>query len=160
LSEKNTAGRITKNKNKTISLETKLDILRRFNKGERAVEIAKAVGLAPATVRTIRGRDGDKIEEAAKSATLLDAKTMICTRSALMIKMESLLSIWIENQVAQRIPLSKSIIDLASLVTGCVYLVLCDFCQFFINNCVTCALLCDLVQHNQRCLCFKSSVYV
>jgi len=47
MSEKNTAGRIAKNK-------TKLDILRRFIKGERAVEIAKAVGLAPTTVRTIR----------------------------------------------------------------------------------------------------------
>jgi len=50
--------------------------------------------------------------------------------------------------------------DLASLVTGCVYLVLCDFCQFVINICVTGALLCVLVQHNQPCLCFKSSVYV
>jgi len=54
----------------------------------------------------------------------------------------------------------SSFIDLASLVTGCVYLVLCDFCQFVINICVTGALLCDLVQPNQPCLCFKSSVYV
>jgi len=51
-------------------------------------------------------------------------------------------------------------IDLASLVTGCVYLVLCDFCQFVINICVTGALLCVLVQLNQPWLCFKSSVYV
>jgi len=36
-------------------------------------------------------------------------------------------------------------IDLASHVTGWVYLVLCDFCQFVINICVTGALLCDLV---------------
>lgn len=102
---------LPKIKKKTISLETKLDILRRFDKGEKAVEIAKAVGLAATTVRTIRDRDGDKIREAAKSATSLDAKTMTRTRSALMIKMESLLSIWIENQVAQRIPLSKMVIQ-------------------------------------------------
>jgi len=38
--------------------------------------------------------------------------------------------------------------ELASLVTGCVYLVLCAFCQFVINICDTGALLCDLVQHN------------
>ena len=75
-------------------METKLDILRRFHKGEKAVEIAKAVGLAVTTVRTIKDRDGNKIKEAAKSATLLDAK------SALMIKMKSLLSMWIEKQVA------------------------------------------------------------
>ena len=58
------------------------------------MEIAKAVGLAVTTVRTIKDRDGNKIKEAAKSATLLDAK------SALMIKMKSLLSMWIEKQVA------------------------------------------------------------
>ncbi|KAK2579997.1 hypothetical protein KPH14_010762 [Odynerus spinipes] len=74
MSGKGAAGRITKNKKKTISLETKLDILRRFDKGEKAVEIAKA--------------DGDKIREAAKSTTSLDAKTITRTRSALMIKME------------------------------------------------------------------------
>lgn len=75
------------------------------------MEIAKAVGLAATTVRTIRDRDGDKIREAAKSAPSIDAKTMTRTRSALMIKMESLLSIWIENQVAHRIPLSKMVIQ-------------------------------------------------
>jgi len=56
--------------------------------------------------------------------------------------------------------LSNYLSSLASLVTNCVYLVLCDFCQFVINICVTGALLCDLVQHNQPCLCFKSFVYV
>ncbi|UYV66728.1 CENPBD1 [Cordylochernes scorpioides] len=89
-------------------LETKLDIQRRFDKGEKAVKITKAVGLAATTVRTIRDRDGDKIREAAKFATSLDAKMMKHTRSALMIKIESLLSIWIENQVAERIPLKKA----------------------------------------------------
>jgi len=39
-------------------------------------------------------------------------------------------------------------VDLASLVTGCVYFVLCDFCQFVINICDTSALLSDLLQHN------------
>lgn len=111
MSGKIATGKITKKNKKTISLETKLDILRRFNKGEKAVVIAKAVGLAPTTVRTIRDRDGGKIREAAKSATSLEAKKMTRTRSALMIKMENLLSIWIENQVAQKIPLSKMVIQ-------------------------------------------------
>ena len=92
-------------------METKLDILRRFDKGEKAVEIARAISLAATTVRTIRDRDGNKIREAAKSSTSLDAKTMTRRRSALMIQMESLLSIWIENQVAHRIPLSKMVIQ-------------------------------------------------
>ena len=69
MSGKGAAGRITKNKIKeTISFETKLDILRRFDKEAKAVEIAKAVGLAATIVKTIRDRDGDKTREAAKSA--------------------------------------------------------------------------------------------
>ena len=63
MSGKDAAGRIAKNKKKSISLETKLDILRRFDKGEKAVEIARAVGLSATTVRTIRDRDADKIRE-------------------------------------------------------------------------------------------------
>jgi len=53
----------------------------------------------------------------------------------------------LENNVLKK-KASVPRIDLASLVTGCVYLVLCDFCQFVINICDTGALLCDLVQHN------------
>ena len=64
------SGRIANNKKKTVSLKTKLDILRRFFKGAKAVEIAKAVGPAVTTVRTIKDRDGNKIKEAAKSAAL------------------------------------------------------------------------------------------
>lgn len=103
-------GRITKKK-KTLSLEIKLDILRRFDNGEKAVDIAKALNLPATTVRTIQARDRDKIKEAAKSVTSLDAKTMTRTRSSFMIKMESLLSIWIQNQIAQKIPLSKMVIQ-------------------------------------------------
>ena len=64
MSGKGVAGRITKNKKKNYQLGDKI-------RGEKAVEIAKAVGLAATTVRT-----WDKIREAAKSATSLDAKTM------------------------------------------------------------------------------------
>ena len=46
---------------------------RNFNIVLFYIEIAKAVGLAATTVRPIRDRDGDKIREAAKSATSLDA---------------------------------------------------------------------------------------
>jgi len=101
------ASKITKKHKKTITLEMKLDILRRFDKGEKAVEISKVLCLAPTTLRSIRDRDGNKIREAAKSITSLDTKTVTRTRSALMTKMESLLSIWIENLVGQKMPLSK-----------------------------------------------------
>lgn len=68
---------------KIITLETKLDILRRFDKGRKAVRKAKTVGLAATTIRSIRDRDGIrefKMRESSNLATSLDASTMIRTR--------------------------------------------------------------------------------
>ena len=42
-----------------------------------------------------------------KSATTFNAKKITRTRSAMRMKMESLLSLFIEHQVANRIPLRK-----------------------------------------------------
>ena len=83
MSGKGSGGRSTKKK--TITLEKKLDILRRFDNGEKAVDIAKALNLAATTVRTIQARDRIKIKEAAKSVTSVDAKTMTRTRSGFMV---------------------------------------------------------------------------
>ena len=49
-----------KKKRKSVTLEVKLDVLKRFTEGQRAVGIARALGLQPTTVETIRG-NGKKI---------------------------------------------------------------------------------------------------
>lgn len=106
------SGKVEKKKpRKAITLETKLNILRRFEAGERPVNIAKALGLAESTVKTIRDRDGSKIKEIAAAASVSDAKKITRARDFLLVKMESLLSIWIEKQNHDQVPLTKSIIQ-------------------------------------------------
>lgn len=48
-------------KRKQISVELKLDILKRFKSGEKAIDIAKHLNLASSTVRTICNRDADRM---------------------------------------------------------------------------------------------------
>lgn len=98
-------------KRKQISLELKLEVLKRFKSGEKAVEIGRNLGLAPTTVRTICNRDADQIREFAKTATPLQSKQITKIRSPALVQMESLLSIWIENQNQRRMPLSKMVIQ-------------------------------------------------
>lgn len=98
-------------KRKQISLELKLEVLKRFKSGEKAVEIGRSLDLTPTTVRTICNRDADKIKEFAKTATPLQSTQITKKRSHLMVKMESLLTIWIETQNQQRMPLSKMVIQ-------------------------------------------------
>ena len=50
-----------KKKRKSVTLEVKLDVLKRFTEEHRAVDIARALGLQPTTVRTIRG-NAEKIK--------------------------------------------------------------------------------------------------
>ena len=57
---KSNVGKITKNRKKAITFEMKLDILRRYDNGAKALEIAKALNLAGTTVRTIQARDRNK----------------------------------------------------------------------------------------------------
>jgi hypothetical protein len=111
MKEKEIEKKKLKNKKNCISLETKLEILRRFAGGEKATNISIAVGLPLSTVKTIKNRDGDKIREVEKNAIVSNPKFIIRTRTPIMVRMESLLSIWIESIIAQRIPLSKMVIQ-------------------------------------------------
>lgn len=69
-------------------MAVKLEVLKRFANGDKAEDVARALGLASTTVRTIRDRDSEKIKEAARSATSLTTKTITRARSSLMLKME------------------------------------------------------------------------
>ncbi|KAG6928966.1 tigger transposable element derived 1, partial [Chelydra serpentina] len=95
----------SKKTRKTISLGTKLDILKRFDAGERAVDIGIALGLTPTTERTIRN-NADKIRASPPCATLLSVTTISRSRSSLLENMERFLSLWIEDQNQRNIPLS------------------------------------------------------
>ncbi|XP_059217556.1 tigger transposable element-derived protein 1-like [Stomoxys calcitrans] len=102
-------------KREQILLEQKMDILKRYKPGEKAVEIGRSLGLPSTTVRSICTRDADKIKKFAECASLLQHKQVIKMRSSLMEKMESLLSVWIEDQNQRRMPLSQMVIQKKAL---------------------------------------------
>lgn len=96
-------------KRKTITLETKLEVIKKHNNNIRTVDIANHLGLAESTVRSII-KNKDAILAAGKSAMPLHAKTVSYMRSPLMINMEKLLNIFIEDNSQRRIPMSTLII--------------------------------------------------
>ncbi|OWK15825.1 hypothetical protein Celaphus_00004077 [Cervus elaphus hippelaphus] len=64
--------RSAKRERKAITLDVKLEVLRRFEVGEKLSQIAKALGLAVSTVATIRDNK-DKIKASSQIATPLRA---------------------------------------------------------------------------------------
>ncbi|XP_063229577.1 tigger transposable element-derived protein 1-like [Bacillus rossius redtenbacheri] len=89
---------ISKNKNRThVSLATKMEVLRRFDSGERAVEISKVLGLPPTTVYTIRS-NADKMKSSLLNMSSVSATKTSYTRNSAMEKMEKMLAVWIETQ--------------------------------------------------------------
>lgn len=91
---------------KSVTLGTKLEVLRRIEDGEKIVEICKAMGLAKSTIQTIRDKKED-IKAYLKSATHLNVSRLTRQRNWIMEKMEELLNIWIENNKTQNIPMSQ-----------------------------------------------------
>ncbi|XP_017772762.1 PREDICTED: uncharacterized protein LOC108559897 [Nicrophorus vespilloides] len=82
-----------------LSLQTKLEIMRRFDDGEKPVEIAKAYGLIPNVLKSIRYRDRKKCKG-------FNGPSLSMT----MMKMEFILVIWIYAENAMKKPLTKKLI--------------------------------------------------
>ena len=94
-----------KKKRKSVSLQVKFDVLKRFTEGQRAVDIARALGLQPTTVRTIHG-NAEKIKLCAQSVIPLAATKSSLNRGGIMENMERLLNIWMEGQHQRDSPCS------------------------------------------------------
>uniref|UniRef100_S4R489 HTH CENPB-type domain-containing protein n=1 Tax=Petromyzon marinus TaxID=7757 RepID=S4R489_PETMA len=104
------AASSSKKPRNTISFEVKLDVLNRFDAGERAVDISSELGLPPTSVRTIRA-NAHKIREYARSVTTLNAARIIRGRDKVKDNMERLLSLWIEDQGQRNVPMSLMMIQ-------------------------------------------------
>ncbi|XP_038603240.1 tigger transposable element-derived protein 1-like [Tachyglossus aculeatus] len=85
-------------KRKAITLEQKLDVIRRYERHERTCDIMKATGFAEGTLRTIRA-NAEKIKEHCTAATPVSACRSARTRPQRIERMEKLLSAWIESQI-------------------------------------------------------------
>ena len=99
-----------KSSRKALTLDVKLDILKRFDRGHTAVDIVRSLTLPVSTVKSIRNRDASKIKECGKNSTQLLSRQCTRNRSTLMVRMESLLTLWIQEQNYRRMPLSKILV--------------------------------------------------
>lgn len=92
-----------KKKRRTVTLEQKLDIIKRSEEGATAVEIGRVLGFQATTVRTIL-KDKEKIKEFGRVATHLSAAHLSRNRSTILVEMERLLTLWYENEINKKQP--------------------------------------------------------
>jgi hypothetical protein len=107
-SDRNDTG--GKKQTKTITLEEKLDVIRRYERNESTVDIVNATGISESTSRTTR-KQADKIKDSCKSATRMTSSKIIQIRAQIMEKLERMLAQWIKHQHQHVIPLSTMIIQ-------------------------------------------------
>ncbi|KAJ4443271.1 hypothetical protein ANN_04939 [Periplaneta americana] len=74
-----------KKSRKSINLSMKMDVIHRFEAGERAVDIASALDLTPTTVHTMRN-NAEKIKSTVESASAVSASKVTRTRNVIMEK--------------------------------------------------------------------------
>ncbi|XP_046392265.1 tigger transposable element-derived protein 1-like [Ischnura elegans] len=92
-----------KKKRKTVTLEQKLDIIKRSEEGATAAEIGRVLGFQATTVRTIL-KDKVKIKEFGRIATPRTAAHLSRNRSTVSVEMERLLTLWYENEMQKTQP--------------------------------------------------------
>lgn len=88
--------KMSKTEKEKLCLEVKMDVLRRFASGEKQSKIAKILNLNPSMVRTICIRHINKIKIA--NFVFPNSKSVIRVSNPLWMKMENLLSMWIDHQ--------------------------------------------------------------
>uniref|UniRef100_UPI00358DF661 tigger transposable element-derived protein 1-like isoform X2 n=1 Tax=Myxine glutinosa TaxID=7769 RepID=UPI00358DF661 len=92
-----------------VSLEMKLNIIKRHERGEGTTQIGRVHGIAPSTVHSIV-KSSPKIKEMAETASSSSVTGLTRVRNSAMQSMERLLSVWMEDQNRQNIPLPLPVI--------------------------------------------------
>ncbi|XP_044522957.1 tigger transposable element-derived protein 1-like [Gracilinanus agilis] len=95
---------------KSITLHVKLEVLRRFEEGEKLTQIAKTLGLATSTVASIRVNK-ERIKASSQAAAPISATQLTRCRGVVMGNMERLLSLWIEDQKRRQLPVNTVLIQ-------------------------------------------------
>jgi hypothetical protein len=101
-------------KRKNITLETKLEIIKRFDNGETKTKIGEDLGFPESTIRTILKKSSEYQEKGKIAST---SSSVQCTRNRtrIMIEMEDLLIIWLEDCNQKRIPIDGNNIKIKAL---------------------------------------------
>jgi len=95
----------TEGDRKAINLQVKLEMLWRFEAGEKLSRIGKVLGLSTSTVAAICDNK-EKIQASSQAATRVTR-----SRSLVVENMERLLSVWIEDQNQRNVPISVILIQ-------------------------------------------------
>ncbi|GFS85500.1 hypothetical protein TNCV_2793731 [Trichonephila clavipes] len=93
---------------KSISLETRMQVIRRSDTGERQSQIGAALDLAISTIKTILKNKEKKILSLAFATTTSSATRITRSRNNTIEEIEKRLSIWIDDEIERNMPLSQS----------------------------------------------------
>ena len=85
---------------KTITVEQKVDVIRRYERGESTAAIKLALGLPESTLRTIR-KDKDKIMAAFKAGTGGSSSRVSSGQSTFMVRLEKMIVTWMDHRKRQ-----------------------------------------------------------
>jgi hypothetical protein len=112
-----------KKKRKVITLDSKLDIIKRFDNGQSKASISRALGLNESTVRLILSKSNE-YKEQGKAASTSFSIWCARNRSSILVEMENVLITWLEDCNQKRIPIgaigSDEKEEIASEGEGCV----------------------------------------
>ncbi|XP_062829286.1 uncharacterized protein LOC107983704 [Anolis carolinensis] len=95
---------------KTITLENKVEIIKRSEGGEAPSSIGRAFGYGRSTIATIL-KDKCRIMAYAKGHAPMNATIITKRHNSLMFEMERLLTVWMEEQNQCHLPLSPSLVQ-------------------------------------------------
>ncbi|XP_063612010.1 uncharacterized protein LOC134785576 [Penaeus indicus] len=104
----------SKRSRKLVTIEKKLEVLDRYDRGEKSSVIVHATGLSDSTLRTIRA-NADKIRASSIAGTSASSSQCSRARSIEMERMEKLLAQWIQHQNKDNVPISMAIIQTKAL---------------------------------------------
>ncbi|XP_068251128.1 tigger transposable element-derived protein 1-like [Palaemon carinicauda] len=97
-----------------VTLKKKLEVLDRYDRGEKTSAIVHTTGLNESTLRTIRA-NADRIRASSAADTSASSSQCSRARSMEMERMEKLLAQWIQHQNKDNVPITKAIIQAKAL---------------------------------------------
>ncbi|XP_053547680.1 tigger transposable element-derived protein 1-like [Bombina bombina] len=100
---------VPKKKRRSITLEKKMEVIRRMEDGETHANVCRDLKLPPSTVTTII-KNANRIKESIQHATPVSVAHVRYSRSKLLEKMEQLLSLWVDDLNKKNIPMSQAVI--------------------------------------------------
>ena len=109
-SSKSPASNVAKRPRKVMSLEEKMDILRRYDQGQRTADIVKATGVSESMLQTIRASK-ERIEASIAQGSSSAAKKTHTVRNPGLNRTEEMLKDWIHKQNQRNLPLTMGILQ-------------------------------------------------